>query len=1184
MERHPSASPTSHCTTCKRWLSSELFKRRRDGGFYNTCSTCLEYRRNRRTVLGEIDVNALRQTRQSFNPSPKKRQRYQYDHSVALPGPVQPPEPDLEPVVPSRPLQSHSPLPSLPDLEQLLRGRTPSPPAPEQLLRSRTPSPPVPEPPQPRVRGRPRRQPLGFISAFTPGAPHYMGTLTEVCTRCLALHWPEERSMLCCKEGDLILEPFREPPAFLKNLLTGSDSRSRDFLTRIRQYNSALAFTSLSYNKDRRADELGPGLTCFSIHGNLYHMQGPLQPGSQAIPAFAQLFFYDPDYATTIRSDCQPELDRVILRELHTMLTGCNPFIRLYLTATECIAVQPAAFRLTLNPRMELVVEGAYHQGRINLPSSDEIAAIIPEETGSYKSRDIVLTSRNNAGGESNLTRIPVSHLAYMPLHYVLFFPYGDYGWGYNMELQGRRRGKRLTLQKWYQHRLHTRKDQFSSIFYGGRLFQQYIVDAFVTVETTRLDWHRLNQSKIQADLYQCVYDALHLGDANATDIGYRVILPSSFSGGDHQMQQLFQDVMALVCYFGKPTYFITMTANPNWPEIKENLLPGQSVADRPDLVACVFEGKRRQLINVLKASVLGPYGGHGFTIEYQKRGLPHIHFLFYRLLHSAELSPDNIDEVIYAEIPDPNHHPNSPCMKRKTPAEPLRCSKRFPKKFTDVTVMSEDGYPEYRRRNDGQSTVQAVKYIHKYVYKGHDRSTLAVRPGQNEIEQYVQARYVSPMEAFARLMEYKVHQEWPPVTRLPRIDAGSSENRGTLLVECITVAQHTGRDFTYGYYLLAYEGHSRLRNCSLQNMSFPLALQDPECDYGLYVLNEKLQDMQLTVVDFGLPIFSFNWSAIHDRTVPEYNAVEEAAIASTMQAQLNQDQRECFNTIITAIENKLQNAYFYLQGPGGSASTGIAALLLPAGRIAHSQFRIPIELNESSVNSILKNSKLATILRRVDLIIWDEVPMQHKYCFEVVHCLFCDLQSVEDQDLLFSRIPVILGGDFAQILLVVSGEGEADFVRWISSLPYDTALHGLVSIPLTISRPQNLEALLDDVYPLPLLQAAPRDHMAFRGRVLLTVRNETVRALNEMVMTRFPGFERTYLSVDLADVNDEDDSNHTQSASHVDSQYMPIRRFMQWHTYSCYGSTESLDRGTATRWRVGWAGPYDSSNQVDVE
>ncbi len=63
-------------------------------------------------------------------------------------------------------------------------------------------------------------------------------------------------------------------------------------------------------------------------------------------------------------------------------------------------------------------------------------------------------------------------------------------------------------------------------------------------------------------------------------------------------------------------------------------------------------------------------------------------------------------------------------------------------------------------------STVQAVKYIHKYIYKGSDRSTLAVE-STDEIDQYIQGRYIGPTEAIWRLMGYPTHGEYPPVTHL---------------------------------------------------------------------------------------------------------------------------------------------------------------------------------------------------------------------------------------------------------------------------------------------------------------------------------------------------------------------------------------------------------------------------------
>ena len=82
-------------------------------------------------------------------------------------------------------------------------------------------------------------------------------------------------------------------------------------------------------------------------------------------------------------------------------------------------------------------------------------------------------------------------------------------------------------------------------------------------------------------------------GQITPEQIGKRIILPSSHLGSSRSMYQLYQDSMALARYFQKVDYFITMTANPNWPEITDALLKDQTPADRPDIVTCVFNLKK---------------------------------------------------------------------------------------------------------------------------------------------------------------------------------------------------------------------------------------------------------------------------------------------------------------------------------------------------------------------------------------------------------------------------------------------------------------------------------------------------------------------------------------------------------------------------------------------------------------
>lgn len=213
------------------------------------------------------------------------------------------------------------------------------------------------------------------------------------------------------------------------------------------------------------------------------------------------------------------------------------------------------------------------------------------------------------------------------------------------------------------------------------------------------------------------------------------------------------------------------------------------------------------------------------YTIEFQKRGLPHAHLLIF--LHPGSKYPrtDDIDKIISAEIPDRERHPelyklvkthmlhgpcgrgfpNSPCMKGQN------CSKFFPKKYQPETIIDKDGYPAYRRRNDGRTVLRSgvhldnrhvvpynpmlllkyrahinmewcnqsdsIKYLFKYINKGYDRITAAIESGtaegnnqereHDEIKQYLDCRYVSPCEAVWRILSFPIHGRKPAVERM---------------------------------------------------------------------------------------------------------------------------------------------------------------------------------------------------------------------------------------------------------------------------------------------------------------------------------------------------------------------------------------------------------------------------------
>ncbi len=99
-------------------------------------------------------------------------------------------------------------------------------------------------------------------------------------------------------------------------------------------------------------------------------------------------------------------------------------------------------------------------------------------------------------------------------------------------------------------------------------------MDAYATIEQNRLKYLCLNFKKLRVDLYQGLQDPIVVGDNNATAIGQRIILPSSFIGGPRHMVRNYQNAMAICKWARCLDVFVTFTCNPQWPEIKKMLLP----------------------------------------------------------------------------------------------------------------------------------------------------------------------------------------------------------------------------------------------------------------------------------------------------------------------------------------------------------------------------------------------------------------------------------------------------------------------------------------------------------------------------------------------------------------------------------------------------------------------------------
>ncbi|POM64849.1 Helitron helicase-like protein [Phytophthora palmivora] len=271
-----------------------------------------------------------------------------------------------------------------------------------------------------------------------------------------------------------------------------------------------------------------------------------------------------------------------------------------------------------------------------------------------------------------------------------------------------------MSLREFVAYPLYDRTGSHSLLLLGGRLTQLYCVDQWAKAEQERL--------RMRVILRQTGIVSEENVSLDANTIGRRLILPPSFTGGPRYMYQRFQDAMAIVRELGAHNIFITMMCNPKWVEIQENIRPGQTASDRPDV-----------------------------------RGLPHAHILLITRPEDKLLTAEDVDRLVLAEIPDKEKQPqlygtvvtcmlhgpcgdankNSLCMKNG------KCSKTFPKPLAEETTMAVDKYHWVVPDNPFLSqkynchinveicaTSKAVKYIYKYAYKGADMTMVTIEGG----------------------------------------------------------------------------------------------------------------------------------------------------------------------------------------------------------------------------------------------------------------------------------------------------------------------------------------------------------------------------------------------------------------------------------------------------------------------
>ncbi|XP_052625735.1 uncharacterized protein LOC128132801 [Lactuca sativa] len=354
------------------------------------------------------------------------------------------------------------------------------------------------------------------------------------------------------------------------------------------------------------------------------------------------------------------------------------------------------------------------------------------------------------------------------------------------------------------------------------------------------------------------------------------------------------------------------------------------------------------------------------------------------------------------------------------------------------------------------------------------------------------------------------------------------------------------------------------------------------QVDFFLQSIGRQLHEFDVLPHDF---LYNDLQDETRDIRAEKSIIVSEADLRAI--ENLNEKQRIAFNEIIERVNCKKSGAFF-IDGPGGTgktflyrallakirsqgdialatATSGIAASLLPGGRTAHSRFKIPLDLAEGSTCRISKRCSLATLIKSSNLIIWDEAPMAKRSAVEALDDLLRDLM---DSTEIFGGKVVVLGGDFRQTLPVVRKGTRSETIaacltnsplwRSLSQLRLEENMRALldpmftdfllrigdgkensddndlVSIPSQMLVENNdnidgLNVLIKHVYPN--LSVNSLHNPLNLNRAILTTKNIFVDEINDILIKKFPGEEVEYNSFD--ETLDPNDQAHYEDLLH---------------------------------------------------
>ncbi|GJS31895.1 hypothetical protein Tco_0492515 [Tanacetum coccineum] len=764
------------------------------------------------------------------------------------------------------------------------------------------------------------------------------------------------------------------------------------------------SFTSMGAKVDESINK-GKGPYIYIIQGQNFHRMGSLVPVNNTILKFCQLYIYDTENEVSniinansgktreISNKKKDQLNHVLICELKALLDEVNLLVKPFRRARDC-------FRNNVNERFKIKLYGkrAKDGRNYNLPEANEVAALIVGDirVGSDK-RDIVIQSH-----EGELQRISELHVLYMGLQYPLIYARGEDGYRTDIDhaeesCSRTKKRKQVTIREWLAYRIQERNNGYSLLQNSRKLYQQFLVDGYTMVESQRLSFLRREQKNLRCASYSKLSSAVNNGETSSSRLGKKVYLPSSYTGGARYMIQNYLDAMAICKWFGYPDLFITFTCNTKWPEINRFMAERNLKSeDRPEVVSRVFKMKLDTLIKDLKKNKL--FG----RVEADPEHIDQV--------ISAEILDEFGDPELYELVKTTIDEDGYPVyMRRDNGRTVTKSVTDLVNIATDVVVDEEVG--EIKEYYDCQYVSSCKVAWIIFQFDIHERTPLFERlpfhlkgeqsvyfdegsciedivnnPSVNETmftewmeanKLYDEAKELTYVEFPTKFVWKKDIKKWRPRKKgfsLGRVhhvspSAGDAyffrillnKKKGPTSWEEIRTVDgelfNTNKDACYAMDTVSRPEH--VWECTWTMLAEDMeSIQRKTYDRpGLELSDEQKMNLTLCAIEKLLQRNGTSLKQIPNMPYPDLS-VESQSINRLVEDELsysvpklNADHSKMltsktfvWKTLSAAIRRRRDIVL-------NVASSGIAALLLPGGRTAHSRFAIPINVNEDSTS-----------------------------------------------------------------------------------------------------------------------------------------------------------------------------------------------------------------------------------------